>query len=121
MKNKKISTFEKFERIASKFPRTINEAIQYDGSDFNDNEYDDMDIQEPETGIEPEQQHSNPESMDVEKFIDDIRKQSLQGMAQLADNPEDENYLLLKKIWQVCDRKPEQQKMAGDQQQNRNI
>ena len=120
MKNKKISNFEKLERIASKFPRTINEAIQYEESDLNDNEYDDMDLEEPESVTEPEQQQTETESMDVDKFIDDIRKQSLKGMAQLADNPEDEKYLLLKKIWQVCDRKPEQQKPNG-QQQNMNF
>jgi len=42
-------------------------------------------------------------------FVDDIRKKSLKGMAQLADNPDDERYQLLKKIWQICDKKPEQQ------------
>lgn len=118
---KKMSNFERIQEIANKFPKTLNEAIQYEGDDFGNNEYDDMNIEEPGNNIEPEQTTSEPEAMNVEKFIDDIRKQSLKGMAQLADNPEDENYLLLKKIWQVCDRKPEQQKMSGDQQQNRNM
>ena len=35
-------------------------------------------------------------------------------MADLADTPEDENYIMLKKVWQMTDRKPEQQ------QQNQN-
>ena len=41
--------------------------------------------------------------------IGDWGKKSLKGMAQLADNPDDERYQLLKKIWQICDKKPEQQ------------
>ena len=49
------------------------------------------------------------DALNVEQFVDDIRKKSLRGMAQLADNPDDERYQLLKKIWQICDKKPEQQ------------
>ena len=49
------------------------------------------------------------DALNVEEFVDDIRKKSLRGMAQLADNPDDERYQLLKKIWQICDKKPEQQ------------
>lgn len=49
------------------------------------------------------------DSLNVEQFVDDIRKKSLRGMAQLAENPDDERYQLLKKIWQICDKKPEQQ------------
>lgn len=49
------------------------------------------------------------DALNVEQFVDDIRKKSLRGMAQLAENPDDERYQLLKKIWQICDKKPEQQ------------
>ena len=49
-------------------------------------------------------------------IVDDIRKKSLKGMAQLADNPDDERYQLLKKIWQICDKKPEQQTAFGSHQ-----
>ena len=35
-------------------------------------------------------------------------------MAQLAETPEDERYQLLKKIWQICDKKPEQQTAFGN-------
>lgn len=49
------------------------------------------------------------DALNVEQFVDDIRKKSLRGMAQLAETPDDERYQLLKKIWQICDKKPEQQ------------
>jgi hypothetical protein len=39
-------------------------------------------------------------------------------MAQLADNPDDERYQLLKKIWQICDKKPEQQTAFNNPNQN---
>lgn len=57
----------------------------------------------------PEDKEEGPDSLNVEQFVDDIRKKSLRGMAQLAENPDDERYQLLKKIWQICDKKPEQQ------------
>jgi len=54
------------------------------------------------------------DALNIEQFVDDIRKKSLRGMAQLAETPEDERYQLLKKIWQICDKKPEQQTAFGN-------
>lgn len=54
------------------------------------------------------------DALNIEQFVDDIRKKSLRGMAQLAESPEDERYQLLKKIWQICDKKPEQQTAFGN-------
>ena len=54
------------------------------------------------------------EKMDIMAFVDDIRKKSLKGMASLAETPDDERYQLLKKIWQICDKKPEQQTAFGN-------
>ena len=108
-------------KTASKMPKTINESINFEGHD--DDMMDDEMLDEPE--------HEEPQEcgMDVMSFVDDIRKKALKGMAQLADNPDDERYQLLKKIWQICDKKPEQQtafnnpgnpnkgQMQGNQQQ----
>lgn len=55
------------------------------------------------------EEKGDTDALNVEQFVDDIRKKSLRGMAQLAENPDDERYQLLKKIWQICDKKPEQQ------------
>ena len=67
---------------------------------------------EEEPVEEPEEK--GEESMDIMAFVDDIRKKSLKGMASLAETPDDERYQLLKKIWQICDKKPEQQTAFGN-------
>ena len=64
-------------------------------------------------GIEDEPDQATA-SEHAAQLIDDIRKKALRAMADLADTPEDENYIMLKKVWQMTDRKPEQQ------QQNQN-
>jgi hypothetical protein len=94
-------------RISSKMPKTINEAITFedDGEDVMNG----GDVADDEMIDEPQPEEPQDNGMDVMAFVDDIRKKSLKGMAQLADNPDDERYQLLKKIWQICDKKPEQQ------------
>lgn len=96
-------------KIGSKMPKTINEAINFDDMQSEHNDMDTIE-DEPMHDEEPMDAPAHEEDgMDVMAFVDDIRKKSLKGMAQLADNPDDERYQLLKKIWQICDKKPEQQ------------
>lgn len=105
MKKKTIkANINEMKDFASKMPKTINETLNFDNSQLAPMESDDeeMDNYEEEEPVEDS-------GMDVMAFVDDIRKKSLKGMAQLADNPDDERYQLLKKIWQICDKKPEQQ------------
>ena len=107
MKKKTINeNIQQMKKVSSKMPKTIAEAVNFGGKPYegDDELMDDGPIDEPETHDEPEES-----GMDVMQFVDDIRKKSLRGMAQLADNPDDERYQLLKKIWQICDKKPEQQ------------
>jgi len=106
-KNTINENINQLKRISSKMPKTINEAITFedDGEDvMNGGEMGDGEMID-----EPQQEEPQDDGMDVMAFVDDIRKKSLKGMAQLADNPDDERYQLLKKIWQICDKKPEQQ------------
>lgn len=93
-------------KIASRMPKTIDEAINFQEGDDVDM-MDDAPVDDMEHDIPKEEPEDN--GMDVMAFVDDIRKKSLKGMAQLAENPDDERYQLLKKIWQICDKKPEQQ------------
>jgi len=95
------NNINEIKKIASKMPKTLAEALN-----FNEEEYDDVEMMDAEEPIQ--EPAPREEGMDVMKFVDDIRKQALRGMAQLADNPEDERYQILKKIWQICDKKPEQ-------------
>jgi hypothetical protein len=64
------------------------------------------DIMTPE--IEPEMEDIAPEpEAAVSSYIDHIRKYTLNGLAALCDNPESEEYQMLKKIFQMCDKKAE--------------
>lgn len=115
-KNSIRESISKLTKMSERIPKTINEAINFsEGSDL-----DDMDMStEPEREDVPAQKPMDDKGseMDVMAFIDDIRKKSLKGMAQLADNPEDERYQLLKKIWQICDKKPESNTPAAQPHQ----
>lgn len=103
--------------IASKMPKTLTEAINFEGEDVDfGNEIPQGENEAPvQSEPAPKQEPSSTptpntnEDMDVMAFVDDIRKKALRGMAQLADNPDDSRYQLLKRIWQICDKKPEQE------------
>ena len=92
-------------QFAAKMPKTINEAINFEESE-PDYEMD----REPE--MEPEHEEGE-HGMDVMAFVDEIRKKSLKGMAQLADKPDDPLYEILKRIWQTCDKAYSDQKQAS--------
>lgn len=78
--------------------------------------YEDETIEEPEMTEEPTEVDVEPEIADeapvttnstVDSYIDHIRKYTLNGLAALCDNPESEEYQMLKKIFQMCDKKTE--------------
>lgn len=88
--------------LVNTMPKTINEALEFEGND-------ELGYEDEMPEEEPVEEPAEDGGMDVMAFVDDIRKKSLKGMASLAENPDDERYQLLKKIWQICDKKPEQQ------------
>ena len=95
-------------------PKNINEALSFnDGLNEYDEEMDDEELDAPEEEEVPQADAS----AHAAQLIDDIRKKALRAMADLADTPEDENYIMLKKVWQMTDRKPEQQQNQNGQQQ----
>ena len=109
MKKTVKKNIAEMQNLVKNMPKTINEVLSFDGTD-DELGYDDemVDAGEmPEEKVEDEPKEEG--GMDIMAFVDDIRKKSLKGMASLADNPDDERYQLLKKIWQICDKKPEQQ------------
>lgn len=102
--------------LVKNMPKTINEIISFEGNDadlegFEEEMPEQGPLDEPEVEEEPDQITASEHAA---QLIDDIRKKALRAMADLADTPEDENYIMLKKVWQMTDRKPEQQ------QQNQN-
>ena len=107
MKKTVKTNISEMKDITKSMPKTINEALNFEGSDDELVRYDDdMPEDEPDDVADEPKEDGG---MDVMAFVDDIRKKSLKGMASLAENPDDERYQLLKKIWQICDKKPEQQ------------
>ena len=107
MKKNVNTNISEMKNIIKRIPSTINEAINFDIDDT----YDDSEAEEYNDATEKVEQEpvekENP-SNNASVPIDDIRKKALRAMAELADTPEDENYIMLKKVWQLVDRKPEQ-------------
>lgn len=96
-------------RFTSVMPKSLNEMMEFNESVPMEEP---MDEPEPDAPAHEEPEEEAPTGMDVKAFIDDIRKKSLKGMAQLADNPDDPNYDILKKIWQICDKAYNDQKQG---------
>ena len=111
MKKTVKDSINEMKNIVEKMPKTINESLSFEGDGEELGAYGDENMEEAPVE-EPEEK--GEESMDIMAFVDDIRKKSLKGMASLAETPDDERYQLLKKIWQICDKKPEQQTAFGN-------
>lgn len=107
MKKNNSNNIKMIQKMSSRIPKSINEAIN-----FNDNvayEGEDMDImdepvEEPIEEPVGEPQVVEPEEMGADKLLADIRKMSINGLAKLADNPDDPNYEMLKKIFLMLDK-----------------
>lgn len=102
---KKITTnkLSSIKRITSKMPKSINEAINFnDDMAYEDN---DMEMMGDDSMEEPmEAPIEEPQEAGAEKLLADIRKMSINGLAKLADNPDDPNYEMLKKIFLMLDK-----------------
>jgi hypothetical protein len=103
MKKNTSNNIKMIKNLSSKMPKTINEAIN-----FNDDmayENDGMDMMDDEPMEEPmEAPIEEPQEAGAEKLLADIRKMSINGLAKLADNPDDPNYEMLKKIFLMLDK-----------------
>ena len=109
--------------ISKRIP-TLMEAIHFSPereSEMYENEEDDFEINEPEMSqpemeptpsAKPMNNEMQQETMPLEgkEVVDQIRKMALKAMANLADNTEDSYYSVLKKIWQMADKNPEDEK-----------
>ena len=100
------TNIKKMSQFSSKFPKTINEAINFNEADEMD--YmpmdDEMDMPAEEMPEEMPTEQPAKEDMSAEALLSDIRKKALNGMAKLADMPEDPNYEMLKKIFLMLDK-----------------
>lgn len=99
-------------KISSKMPKTINEALSYEGVDD-----DFMDDEPMERGVEdePVKQHDiESDEPNIDGFIANMRKESLGIMKKLADDPDNAVYQFAKKIFQLADKAHEDQKEGRD-------
>ena len=96
-----ITSCDPYVNVILRIPKTIKEAI-----DFNEFEDNDIDYgREKPTDYTSEKNIDEPvNELNVETFINDTRKKSLQIMAKLADEPESKTYEIAKRIWQICDK-----------------
>ena len=102
MKENTPNNLKAIKNISSKMPKSINEAIN-----FNDDmayEGEDMEMMDEPMEEPMEKPVEEPQEMGAEKLLADIRKMSINGLAKLADNPDDPNYEMLKKIFLMLDK-----------------
>jgi hypothetical protein len=108
MKKSFITDINEINKNIEEAEKLLKESMGF----YEEESMDDVDITEPvEDGIENESDldELSPvvSSASVESYIDHIRKYRLNGLAALCDNPESEEYQMLKKIFQMCDKKAE--------------
>lgn len=111
MKSFILEEINKINKVVAKMPN-LNETLM-----FHEDE-------EPEIGFEDSlddtEEFSDETELGVEpnggdELINKIRKMALEGLSQLADNPEAPQYEALKKIWQFCEKKPSDNQKVTNQ------
>ena len=107
---------DEMKNLVKNMPKTINEMINFNEDEDPEAYEEEMPVEDDMEDVEDEPDQVTA-SEHAAQLIDDIRKKALRAMADLAETPEDENYIMLKKVWQMTDRKPEQQQQ-NQQQQN---
>ena len=120
MAKKEIIIKEELDRIKSimKNAKLIREGLymrEDDDYGADDDTYDDSDFEmdgpeDVEQPVDPQAANTQPD------LVDKIRKMALKGMSDLADHPEDQNYQVLKRIWQAADKAINDQKEMNNPQ-----
>ena len=83
----------------------LKETMSFYEDETSDDDIDDtFDYNAEVDNIEPTENINQPTETN---FISNIRKQCLNGLSALCDYPENEEYQILKKIFQMCDKKAE--------------
>ena len=106
MKNNNSNNIKMIQKMSSRIPKSINEAINFNDNVAYENEDIEMMDEPMEEPIEEpiESPVEEPQDMGADKLLADIRKMSINGLAKLADNPDDPNYEMLKKIFLMLDK-----------------
>lgn len=115
MKKNTNTIIAEAKKLSSRMPKTINESLNFNGMPREDNDME-MDDDEPihDEPIEPKPQISDDGGIDIDNYINNMRKSSLKIMAKLSDNPDSSVYLFAKKIFQLADKAHEDEKEGKD-------
>lgn len=115
MKKNTNTIIAEAKKLSSKMPKTINESLNFNGMPREDDDME-MDGDEPihDKPIEPKPQISDDGGIDIDNYINNMRKSSLKIMAKLSDNPDSSVYLFAKKIFQLADKAHEDEKEGKD-------
>ena len=96
--------------ISEKMPKTINEALNFEGDDMDMIDDEPMDDEAPVAAEKP----IEDDGPSIDSFIANMRKESLGIMKKLADDPDNAVYQFAKKIFQLADKAHEDQKEGKD-------
>ena len=112
---KEINEINKISKNIPSLMETIHFSPEREREMYNEEDDEDFDLptndtpeMEPKQNMAPEIRTETP--LQGKEVVDQIRKMALKAMAELADNTEDSYYSVLKKIWQMADKNPEDEK-----------
>lgn len=105
MRKKSENTINIINENINEIENLLKESMRF----YNEDEFDsrDEEVIDDETNDNIKEEPLSTKSENIESYIDNIRKYSLNGLSALCDNPDSEEYQMLKKIFQMCDKKPE--------------
>lgn len=107
MKKSFVTDINEINKNIQEAEKMLKESMNF--CEDNSAEELDMETDIPTSEVEAEINDEEPVVVNstVDSYIDHIRKYTLNGLAALCDNPESEEYQMLKKIFQMCDKKAE--------------
>ena len=116
---KNLIEIRKINNLIKKLSK-LNESLSFDGDIMEDDDSFN-DINDESEIVKPDNIENKPEiSNTCDDLVDKIRKMALSGMSDLAENTDNPNYEILKKIWQFCDKKIADDKKIVDNKNNIN-
>lgn len=106
MKKSFITDINEINKNIKEAEKLLKESMGF----YEEDSMDDVELTEPvedENSSDLEEPAPVVSNSSIDSYIDHIRKYTLNGLAALCDNPESEEYQMLKKIFTMCDKKTE--------------
>lgn len=114
---KKFYDIKKINENIKEAEMLLKEAMNFCEDDsIEEPEMDDESMIEPEMDDmeDDDMEMEEPAEKSIDSYVDHIRKYALNGLSELCDYPESEEYQMLKKIFQMCDKKPEKKEGVNE-------